>query len=207
MFSFDDSPMADLSFADSPATVFERHNGSAKVDLNVLVVPRAQRQRTGERADGRITFLWEYSDDLFDESTVKTLAARYIRLLDGAIGQPDLRVDRLPMFDDGELDRPLDPAAKSDAANRAATGVAASAGGSAGAPEETALGEIWREVLGLGRVERDDDFFDLGGHSLLALQVVSRIRARLGYTVPVAALFDNPTVARLAAYLSVEAVG
>jgi amino acid adenylation domain-containing protein len=40
---------------------------------------------------------------------------------------------------------------------------------------ETALAEIWAEVLKLERVGRYDDFFALGGQSLLALRVLFRV--------------------------------
>ncbi len=40
---------------------------------------------------------------------------------------------------------------------------------------ETALAEIWAEVLKLERVGRHDDFFALGGQSLLALRVLYRV--------------------------------
>lgn len=43
-------------------------------------------------------------------------------------------------------------------------------------PTERLVAEIWAEVLGVGRVGVDDNFYELGGHSLLAMQVTSRVR-------------------------------
>ena len=59
---------------------------------------------------------------------------------------------------------------------------------------EIALSEIWREVLDVGSVGRDDDFFALGGHSLTAAQLAMRVKQRLGVTVPIRALFEAPTL-------------
>jgi amino acid adenylation domain-containing protein len=68
---------------------------------------------------------------------------------------------------------------------------------------EELLAEIWTEVLGRSGVARGDNFFALGGHSLLATQVLSRIRAIWRVELPLRALFDAPTIERLA--LQVEA--
>ena len=63
---------------------------------------------------------------------------------------------------------------------------------------ETALAEIWAEVLKLERVGRHDNFFELGGHSLLAMKVVSRLRQELGAEVTVTELFAYPALSELA---------
>ena len=70
---------------------------------------------------------------------------------------------------------------------------------------ETALAEMWRELLGIDQIGVHDDFFRLGGHSLLGLQLASRVRERWRVELPLRALFEAPTVARLAA--AVDALG
>jgi oxalate---CoA ligase len=66
-------------------------------------------------------------------------------------------------------------------------------------PTEKELAAIWSEELGAARVGVRDDFFALGGYSLLAVKVFTRIEATFGKLLPVASLFDAPTVEKLAA--------
>lgn len=65
-------------------------------------------------------------------------------------------------------------------------------------PIEELIAGIWGEVIDVGELSVEDDFFDLGGHSLLATQVISRVRDALQVEVPLRALFESPTVAGLA---------
>ncbi|WP_345145128.1 condensation domain-containing protein, partial [Dactylosporangium darangshiense] len=74
------------------------------------------------------------------------------------------------------------------------------------ATEEILTG-IWADLLDLDRVGITDNFFDLGGHSLLGTQVITRIRTLFDIELPTAALFDHPTVNRLAAAVDATTTG
>ena len=60
---------------------------------------------------------------------------------------------------------------------------------------ERRVAAVYADVLGLEQAGAHDDFFALGGNSLSATRVVARLDASLG----VRAVFENPTVAALAA--------
>ena len=63
---------------------------------------------------------------------------------------------------------------------------------------ERALLEIWQSTLAVRGIGVTDNFFDLGGHSLAAMRVFSRIAAEFGKELPIALLFESPTIAGLA---------
>jgi nonribosomal peptide synthetase DhbF len=60
------------------------------------------------------------------------------------------------------------------------------------------LAGLWQELLGVTRVGRDDNFFNLGGHSLLAIQLVNRVRDIWSVDLPLATIFESPTVRGMA---------
>lgn len=69
------------------------------------------------------------------------------------------------------------------------------------APRTTAeklLSDIWKECLGLEKISVHDNFFDLGGHSLIAVKVMTRIEKETDTRLPLAALFESPTIEKLA---------
>jgi len=68
-------------------------------------------------------------------------------------------------------------------------------------PLEQQLAAIWRTALELDAVGVEDNFFDLGGDSIAAVRVISMVQRELDAPVGLAALFDAPTVAALAATL------
>ncbi|WP_067695935.1 non-ribosomal peptide synthetase [Nocardia jejuensis] len=74
-------------------------------------------------------------------------------------------------------------------------------------PVEELTAGVFAEVLGIGRVGADDDFFALGGNSLIASRVVARLGAALGDRIPIRMLFEAPTVAALARAAAARAHG
>jgi aryl carrier-like protein len=97
----------------------------------------------------------------------------------------------LPVTANGKLDRDALPAPRAAAADPAAYV----------APRndlERAIGEVWREVLGLERVGVRESFFEAGGSSLLIARLQSRLRSAIGREVPFVELFRHPTIEGLA---------
>ncbi|MDD1013905.1 non-ribosomal peptide synthetase [Pseudomonas rubra] len=98
---------------------------------------------------------------------------------------------QLPLSSNGKVDRQALPA----------PGAEAVISRTYQAPQgelETALADIWTQVLKIEQVGRDDNFFELGGHSLLAVNLVARMR-QAGLHVDARTLFSQPTLAGLAA--------
>lgn len=69
------------------------------------------------------------------------------------------------------------------------------------APEtdyEQKIAAAWQRVLGIEHIGVNDHFFELGGHSLLATRLVSRLRDVFRVELPLASIFEAPTIAKLA---------
>ncbi|OLQ51131.1 non-ribosomal peptide synthetase, partial [Bacillus licheniformis] len=110
-----------------------------------------------------------------------------------------VQVDAIPLTANGKTDRNALPKPN-----------AAQSGRKASAAPETALEKnlcsIWQKTLGIDAIGIDDNFFDLGGHSLKGMMLIANIQAELEKTVPLKALFEQPTVRQLAAYMEASAV-
>ncbi len=66
---------------------------------------------------------------------------------------------------------------------------------------EAEIRGMWQRLLKVRSIGPDDDFFDLGGHSLLATRMFAEIEKITGRKIPLSALIQNPTVAKLASYI------
>ncbi|KAG0196525.1 hypothetical protein BGX28_010028 [Mortierella sp. GBA30] len=102
-----------------------------------------------------------------------------------------VRMDTLPLTHNGKLDRKALPSPEGSA-------FAFQAYEEPRGEVENMLSSIWRELLKVERVGRNDGFFNLGGHSLMAVRMIGRIRAMLGFNLSLRTLFEAPTIAELA---------
>ncbi|MQY33685.1 Linear gramicidin synthase subunit D [Streptomyces sp. RB17] len=66
---------------------------------------------------------------------------------------------------------------------------------------EQRIAREWADVLKVSAVGRDEDFFTIGGNSIIATELVYRLRRSFGQELSLRALFDDPTVAGMAARL------
>ncbi|MHC2332177.1 non-ribosomal peptide synthetase [Bradyrhizobium sp. USDA 4454] len=114
------------------------------------------------------------------------------RLPDYMVPAAFVPIAALPLTPNGKLDRNALPAPADEAYALAAYEAPQGA-------VETALAQIWAELLGVERIGRHDHFFELGGHSLLAVQVSSRLSQAIGVELPLSTLFASPVLTDLAA--------
>ncbi len=69
---------------------------------------------------------------------------------------------------------------------------------------ESAIAEVWKEVLKKKQISVEENFFDLGGDSLLIVQVHARLRKALNREFPLVTIFEYPTVRSLAGHFGSE---
>jgi thioesterase domain-containing protein/acyl carrier protein len=66
------------------------------------------------------------------------------------------------------------------------------------------LTDIWQEILGIESIGLGQNYFDLGGDSSLAVQMFAQIGNVFGIKLPLATLYEAPTVDELAGILRGE---
>jgi amino acid adenylation domain-containing protein len=103
-------------------------------------------------------------------------------------------VDRFPRLANGKLDRGALLAIRDASADHA----------DAIAPRdlvELRLARLWEQLLDLRSAPVNADFFQLGGSSLAAIRLLARIEQTFGVRVPLAQLFQAPTIEGLASLI------
>ncbi len=107
------------------------------------------------------------------------------------VPQQFVHLDSLPLNPHGKIDRGALP--KPGSSERVGVEIEAD--------DDTVreLADMWRKLIGVSEVGPNDDFFQLGGNSLLAVSLFEQIRKRWSHDLPLAVLFEAPTLRELAA--------
>ncbi|MGF7036758.1 hypothetical protein J2T17_007834, partial [Paenibacillus mucilaginosus] len=93
MLVLQNAPLPELELEGLRLSAFEVDNGTTKFDLT-LTLSEDERGLNGTL---------EYSTDLFKEETAERMWTYFLRLLEGAVANPDERIGRLPMLTEPEI--------------------------------------------------------------------------------------------------------
>ena len=113
------------------------------------------------------------------------------KLADYMIPTAFVMLDELPLTPNGKVNRRALPAPESVRPDSQEVYIA---------PRdelELQLTKVWESVLNVRPIGIRDDFFDLGGHSLLAVRLFARLEKVFGKNLPLATLFQAPTIEQL----------
>ncbi|MEC4019670.1 non-ribosomal peptide synthetase [Streptomyces sp. H27-D2] len=163
----------------------------AKFDLTLDMAERHGSDGTPDGLHGELT----YATALFARETARQLATDLETLFGRVAAEPARPLSTL----DG-LPSPRTAARVTDEA--LPTSPEPQPEGTGEGATEQALCALFAEVLKVGSVAPDDNFFALGGHSLQVTRLISRVRAELGLELRIRQVFENPTPAGVAARLT-----
>lgn len=104
-------------------------------------------------------------------------------------------LDRIPLTDNGKVDRKALPAPVRERVPRSGPAV--------GTDLEHRVARAWRSALPAGEFSLDDNFFEIGGSSLTVVDVVARLREEGFPGLTVVDMFRFPTIRSMAAHLSI----
>ncbi|MDB4994103.1 MAG: linear gramicidin synthase subunit [Myxococcaceae bacterium] len=139
----------------------------------------------GEDANKRLVAYLVTSGGTKDDDDIRTTLRASVP--EYMVPSAFMRLPALPLTPNGKLDRKALP-------EPTGTTSAASTYVEPQDQVERTLAEIWQGALRLPRVSVTDDFFALGGHSLLAVQIFNAIEKQYGVRLPLATLFERPSI-------------
>ena len=115
LFSFQDPPRPDLSIPGLVVTPDETPgNGSAKADLNVIVIDR-------RGADDALTVLWDYSTDLFGADSAQRMLDSFLVVLEEIVADTTRQVTNLRILPAADRGRLLEEAGRTTPFERGAS--------------------------------------------------------------------------------------
>jgi thioesterase domain-containing protein/acyl carrier protein len=143
-----------------------------------------------------VAYLVAQAEEKPDASTLRTWLAE--TLPEYMLPNAFVWLDQLPLTPNGKVDRKAMPAP--------GTGIGVKPGDldQPASLLELELIRLWRRLFQREDIDRLDNFFELGGHSLMAARLTTEIDKLVGCKLPIAALFQSPTVEALIRRLTGE---
>ncbi|MGZ4107990.1 MAG: non-ribosomal peptide synthetase, partial [Tumebacillaceae bacterium] len=106
-----------------------------------------------------------------------------------------MQLDEMPMTPNKKIDRKALPHPKTRFDQEATVAQPTT-------ETEKQLAELWAELLDVKEIGVEGDFFALGGHSLRAAKLAAQVQERFEVKLPLAMIFQYPTLGQLAAYIA-----
>ncbi len=161
------------------------------------------------KRDEQLVCLFESNADLFEPDTILRMMGHFQSVLEAIVNNPEQMISSLPLLTEAERleSLPLSPMGKIDQRALPPNEFKREAEKGFAAPSnelELKLAKIWEEVLNVRPIGTDENFFELGGHSLMAVRLFARVEKAFGRNLPLATLFQAPTVKQLARVLHDE---
>lgn len=133
--------------------------------------------------DEKLTMRWDAVEQLFGPAVLDEMFAAF--------------TSRVAAIAEGDWSRPLGVAGPTKAPEPVGVTAVEQARVAPGQPRpgtESAVAQLWSELLDASVTDRSDNFFLLGGDSLTATQLVDIVEQRLGAQLSLRAFFAAPTV-------------
>lgn len=153
-----------------------------------------------------VEVLFVYHSDLFEDKTITRMTQYLQTLLEKVAANPKMRLSDLKILSKSAL--PLTQNKSRGCKVLPISELTSSKLARNLVPPrdelERQLTKVWEKVLGTQPIGVTDNFFDLGGNSRLAVLLFDKIEKSTGKILPIATIFQAPTVEQLAKIFRAE---
>ncbi len=201
LFVWQNMDIPEIATDEITFTPYEYHDRSAKFELSLM----------GYEINQEIYCKFEYSTELFEESTILRFIDYFRSILASVIKDPEQQLLALPSLSQPAQEKILSEwnatetvqvNGQREVAELERRGIEQAVRLSQSQIERQIL-DIWREVLLIKNIGINENYFDLGGNSINLIRVYGELQVFYPH-VSIASLFQYPTVRSLAAYLDQE---
>lgn len=146
---------------------------------------------------------FDYNTDLIGHEMMKLWSEGFMGLLQHMTSHPETEIASLTLFSSEQQDQ-LHGMYSRLAYERVLGGKHSAVFEDPANDTERQLALIWKEVLSVDQVGRNDHFFDLGGNSLKATLMLSKVHEQFQHRISIVQFFENQHLKELSSLISGE---